>query len=106
MIDRFTIIKELKKYLRSHLGDYIKDIILFGSQATGTSSEESDYDILIIVQSKPDRDLKRKISDYCYDIELKHNIILDTHVLSREELNEIRGKQPVFQNAIQEGIYA
>lgn len=106
MIDTTNILKDLKKHLQEKLGDYIEDIILFGSQSTGLSTQGSDYDILILVKSKPDWNLKRSISDYCYDIDLKHNIITDTHILSKEELSSLRGKQPIFQNAIQKGIYA
>ena len=106
MNDNIAIIKNLKEHLKNNLGDYIKDIVLFGSQAKGTSQPESDYDILLLVKTNPDRIMKRRISDYCYDIELKYNIIMDTHILSDSELNELRGKQPIFQNAIQKGIYA
>lgn len=106
MNDRFYIIKELKKYLKSNLGDFIKEIILFGSRVKGTNNIKSDYDILIIVKRKPHWNLKRKISNYCYDIELKYNIILDTHILSDSEISDYRGKQPIFQNAIKKGIYA
>ncbi len=106
MIDKTTIIKELKKHLQDKLGDYIQDVILFGSQATGKASRGSDYDILILVKTKPDWELKNAISDYCYDIELKYELFLDTHILSKDELNTLRGKQPIFQNAIQKGLYA
>jgi len=106
MINKTTIIRDLKKHLQEKLGDYIQDVILFGSQATGIAGEVSDFDILILVKTKPDWKLKSVISDYCYDIELKYDIITDTHILSEAELDSLRGKQPIFQNAIQKGIYA
>lgn len=106
MTDKTILLKDLKHHLQENLGDYILDIILFGSQSTGLSSQDSDFDILILAKSKPDWNLKRKISDYCYDIDLKYNIITDTHILTKQELSKLRGKQPIFQKAIQEGIYA
>ena len=105
MADRIQIIKELKHYLKQHLGHCIKDVVLFGSQQYKTMPG-SDYDILILVKPVPDWKLKKSISDYCYDIELKYDIILDTHILSESELQKPRGKQPIFQNAIQNGHYA
>jgi hypothetical protein len=44
--------------------------------------------------------MQRQISDLCYEIELKYNIITDTHIISEKEFSELRGKQPIFVNAI------
>lgn len=87
------------------LGDNLKDIILFGSQLSDDTWNDSDYDILIIVKDKADWKLERKISDICYEIDLKYNIITDTHILSENELNTPRGRQPIFLNAINQGYH-
>ncbi len=105
MTDKLNILKELKEYLVSNIGSEIDRIVLFGSQSDNSANMQSDYDILIILNHKADRILKRRISDYCYDIELKHEILIDAHVISKAELNTIRGKQPIFQNAINRGIH-
>ena len=47
-----TIIKEFLQKLRQHLGDRLKEVILFGSRARGDWEEGSDYDFLIIVDKK------------------------------------------------------
>ena len=107
MDNRTKILHDLKAHLQSKLSEDIKEVILFGSQASSVSSKnDSDYDIVILLKSKPDWKRKRMISDLCYDIDLKYNIITDTHVLSEKELNTLRGKQPIFQNAIDNGIHA
>ena len=107
MDNRTKILHDLKAHLQSKLSEDIKEVILFGSQASSVSSKnDSDYDIVILLKSKPDWKMKRMISDLCYDIDLKYNIITDTHVLSEKELNTLRGKQPIFQNAIDNGIHA
>jgi len=53
--------------------------------------------------NKSDED---KILDICYDIDLKYDILIDVHLLSTNELETKRGKQPVFVNALKYGIYA
>jgi predicted nucleotidyltransferase len=105
-LNRKSILNELKGILSQKLGDNLKDVILFGSQAYGTANDDSDYDFLIILKKKPDWKTESKISDYCYDIDLKYGIFADVHILGEEELNTLRGKQPIFQKAIQKGIYA
>jgi len=100
------ILTELKEHLKSHLGNNLNKVILFGSMASGKATEDSDYDILIILNKKYDWRDENKIMDLCYDIDLKYNILIDPHILSTEEINSIRGKQPIFVNAINSGIYA
>jgi uncharacterized protein len=103
---KIKIVKDLKTRLSSKLADNLKDVILFGSQLTENSSEDSDYDILIIVKEKVDWKLERMISDICYEVDLKYGILTDTHILAENEVNSPRGKQPIFYNAINEGYYA
>jgi predicted nucleotidyltransferase len=106
MQEKKQILQGLKEHLKRYIGDNLNDIILFGSRASNNENEYSDYDILILLKEKPDWKLRRLISDSCYEIDLKYGIVTDTHVLSIPELNTLRGKQPFFQNAISNGIYA
>jgi len=105
-IDNKKILKDLNSLLRSRFADDIKDIVLFGSQVNGQAHKDSDYDILIILKKKADWKIEREISDLCYEVDLKYNIITDTHVIGEPELNTLRGKQPIFVNAIANGLHA
>jgi len=100
------ILKELKNYLLQNIGEEIRDVILFGSRTNKTFTIDSDYDVLIIVNKNYNNKYEEKIIDLCYDIDLKYDVIIDPHVLSTTELQTIRGKQPIFINAINNGIYA
>jgi len=99
------IVLELKSKLRNQFGENIQEVILFGSRLKGKAGEFSDFDVLIILKHKPDWSQKRKISEICYDIELQNDILIDSHILSEVELHTLRGKQPIFQSAIQNGIH-
>jgi predicted nucleotidyltransferase len=104
--DNKIILNELNVLLKSRLHDNLKDLILFGSRVHATENSDSDYDILIVLKKKADWKTEREISDLCYEIELRYNIITDTHVLSENELHTLRGKQPVYLNALSSGIHA
>jgi len=104
--DKIKILTDLKLNLKNRLSDNLKDLVLFGSQLTEKSHQDSDYDILIVVKNKVDWKLEREISDICYEIDLKYGILTDTHVLSEADLNTLRGKQPIFVNAINQGYHA
>lgn len=101
------IVKELKQILVENLGDLVADVVLFGSQLKGTAHQDSDVDVLIVLNSDYDRLLKKKINKLCYQIDLKHEVFLDTQIISKSELNHsLRGKHPLFSNALKEGYYA
>jgi predicted nucleotidyltransferase len=106
-MDSIVIITELKRVLISQFGDNIIDVILFGSHASGHSTEDSDYDILILVAKDYDWRYQNLIFDKAFDVGLKYQILFDLHLLSiNEKNNTIRGKEPIFVNAMQNGIHA
>ncbi len=101
-----NILETLKKYLQKNCGDSIKDVILFGSQARGNAKKYSDYDVLIVLKNLYSGKDENEILDLCYDIDLKFNILIDAHLISEPEIASLRGKQPIFINALKSGIYA
>lgn len=104
--DKQLVLNDLSSLLRTKLSNSLKEVVLFGSQALGKSHTDSDYDFLIILKQKADWKTEREISDICFEIDLKYNIITDTHIIGESEFQTLRGKQPFFVNAILNGIHA
>ena len=100
------ILADLKSHLKANFGSPIHDIVLFGSHSRNESNESSDYDILLILQDDYSSEDENQILDLSYDINLKYNILLDVHILSIDELDSLRGKQPIFVHALQSGVHA
>lgn len=106
-MNKRLIIKEVKNLLIENFGSNIEDVVLFGSQLKGKATDDSDVDVLIVLKNDYDRKMKRKINDICYDIDLKYDTFLDTQIISLNELkNSIRGKHPIFSDALKEGYHA
>jgi predicted nucleotidyltransferase len=106
MADKLEILNHLKSNLEDYLGENLKEVVLFGSHVSGIPTVDSDYDFLIILKNKPDWKLKNTISDICYKTDLQFGIITDTHILSVDDQGSLRGKQPIFVNALNRGIHA
>jgi len=51
------------------------EIILFGSKARGDSSDESDMDLLILIDGDVDDFMRENIFDIAYIIELKYDVV-------------------------------
>ena len=105
-VNKKAILKDFNKLLKLRFAEDLIDLILFGSQATGKAHKESDYDFLIILKQNAVWKTEREISDLSFEIELKYNIITDIHILGEMELTTLRGKQPIFLNAISKGLRA
>ncbi len=107
MISSERLAKEIKQHLNKALNNRISDVVIFGSRVEGNASKDSDYDVLIVLNTSYDRKIQKSINDLCYDFDLKYNIFLDTQIISEFELKDgIRGKHPVFKNALKEGVHA
>ena len=107
MEKRNKVLQEAKSRLVSVFGDKIEDVILFGSQAWGTSHEWSDYDMVVIVRGENYWNVTRGVQHVLYDLEMELGILIQDLVISEYELyHTLRGAQPIFQKAISEGIYA
>ncbi len=106
MTTKLNILKKLKELLIATHGDNISEVILFGSQAKDTAKENSDYDILIILKNDYDWKYKEQVLDICYDVSIDYEIFFDIKIISINELHQtLRGQQPIFTNALKEGIY-
>ena len=99
--------KEIKQHLNKHLNNIVTDVIIFGSRVKGTADIDSDYDVLIILDTDYNQKTKKLINGLCYDFDLNYDIFLDTQIISKSELkNSIRGKYPIFKTALKEGLHA
>jgi predicted nucleotidyltransferase len=98
------ILKELKALLIDEFTDYFDEVVLFGSQALNTAFDYSDYDILVILKKDYDWQLEDAVLAACYEIDLKYDIVTDVKLISRRELNSIKGKQPFIVSALEHGM--
>jgi len=107
MKNKRLMLKNLKDLLVANFGRDIKDVVLFGSRATGKAHKHSDYDVLIILNRDYDWEYKKKIISVVCDVELEYDIFIDTKIISNHELYyTIKGKNPLYADALREGIHA
>jgi len=107
MKKRDKILQEAKARLVAAFGDKIKDVILFGSRAWGRPHRWSDWDFLVVVRGEYDWRLISRVREIMAYLDLDFEVFTQTLVISDDELRDsLRGSQPIFQKAKQEGIYA
>jgi predicted nucleotidyltransferase len=80
-------------------------IIVFGSYARGDNTQNSDIDILILIDKlKLSREDEKRIKYPIYDIEFETGKIISPIVLSRNDWESRHRITPFYKNVTKEGI--
>lgn len=100
---RTQALAEIKNVVHSQMGD--ADVMLFGSRAKGSHSDDSDYDVLIITNSTFFPDQKIPIRTNIRKILLRKGIRSDILIQSKSEI-EKKKKLPghFIRNIMKESI--
>ncbi len=97
------ILDSITERIRAKSSD--AEIILFGSQARGEANEDSDLDILVLVNSdKITFEQERNIVFPLYDLEYKYGKIISPLVLTKKDWKEKHSLTPFYKNVEKEGI--
>ncbi|TKG95724.1 nucleotidyltransferase domain-containing protein [Puteibacter caeruleilacunae] len=81
------------------------DIILYGSEARGDSSSDSDIDLLILVDKENlSYQDKAVISDPLYHIELQTGVQISPIIYTHTQWNNRPFKTPFYINVMNEGV--
>ena len=99
------ILKEFKNEIEKLYGKKLKNIILYGSWARGDATEESDIDLLIVLEETiiPGKEIDRMI-DIITEINLKYGVLLSVYPVSQEDYSKLNS--PLLINVRREGISA
>ena len=85
--------------------DPMATVILFGSYARGDNNEESDIDLLILIdKERISRSDRTKFLYPLYDIELSSGIIISPKVYSRKYWQSDIKVTPFYENVNRDGV--
>ena len=77
--------------LRSAFGARLQDVVLFGSHARGEANEESDVDVLVVIDDLVE-DEKVRVFDLAYDVDREQPewLGINPFVRSTRDVEELR----------------
>ena len=103
-----SAMKDLAEEARIIYGDKLKEVILFGSCARGDFEDDSDVDVMILVDvSKEEiQDADNKIDPAIHKLDRKYDfdLLFAPVVQSYEEFNYWLDAMPFFKSVRKEGI--
>ena len=100
------ILNEMAILIYKTYGDRLKAIILYGSVARGTQTEDSDIDIMILIDGT-ENELRRydeKLSDVSTDLALKYLKVFSIIDVRYQEYMEWKKISPFYKNVDREGV--
>jgi uncharacterized protein len=103
VIDKNAILNSIKQSVM--VTDPHATVILYGSYARGDFNEESDMDILVLIDNdKVTWEDRKRIGYPLYDIELKSGIIISKIVYSKKVWSDPAFVTPFYENVKRERI--
>jgi predicted nucleotidyltransferase len=80
------------------------ELRLFGSKARGDSDQESDIDVLVVLEDY-DWETRKAVSRLCFDINIEHGVLLVPVLFSRVEFgSDLTKVTPFYQAVAREGV--
>ncbi len=100
------LLQEAQAELSKIFGNKLLNVVLYGSYARGDYDEESDIDIMALVDM--DRDnlnkYRRCISEIANDIDLKYDVLLSIKLQDKPNFDKYKNSIPLYQNILKEGL--
>ncbi len=100
------MLSELAEFLHQAYGIRLKAVILYGSVARGTYTNDSDVDIMVLVDGDNVelREYDEMLSDISTDISLKYMKVFSIIDISYQEYQKRKQTLPFYKNVSKEGV--
>ncbi len=86
-------------------GEKLNQVWIYGSYARGDFDEESDIDVMALVDLPKNQlaSYRRKVSDISSNLDLKYEVLLSIKLQDKETFDRFADTLPFFKNVIKEG---
>jgi len=100
------LLEEITKQVRELLGHKLKSVILYGSYARGDYDNESDIDIMVLVNSNGNelREIEKKVFQIAWDIGFDYSIVVTAFVNNYDLFHSRTAVLPYYRNVVNEGV--
>lgn len=97
-------LEPLVKDLVDIYGESLESIILYGSYARGTQTEESDVDIALLIKDDSNIANEDRMIDCVAKYELEYSKVLSVVDIEAQKFHELEDILPYYKNILKEGI--
>ncbi|GAB3511710.1 nucleotidyltransferase domain-containing protein [Spirosoma knui] len=99
------IVREFKSALQARYGKRLRDVVLYGSYARGDHDDESDIDLMMVLNDEKVDTIAEVFALSDLTMEFIHTYGKAVSVLPVAATRFFSSFMPVYQNARQEGVF-
>lgn len=101
-----TALREMSRRVHAVYGDRLRSVILYGSVARGTQTENSDIDIMLLIDGTEQelREYDDQLCEVSTDLSLKYLRVFSIIDVKYREYMEWKTTAPFYRNVDREGI--
>lgn len=101
-----NLLLKLTDYSRELFGEKLKHVVLYGSYARGDYDDESDIDVMIMVDMTPQELSKYRwdLSCFCADLNVEHNVLIVSKLQSVQLFEQWKNTLPFYKNVFKDGV--
>jgi len=101
-----ALVTDLKERLPLHIKKHIKRFIVFGSRVRGEATEESDLDIIVLVDEKTP-EIEKALDDIVYQVMWDHDFktIISLKIFAESKFNDAFSRGfSFYRHVVEQGI--
>lgn len=100
------LLKETDTELRKIFGSDLCKVILYGSYARGDFDDESDIDVMALVDMDKAELAKyrRQVSSFADEMDLKYDVLLSVKLQDTATFEKYSTVLPYYRNVLKEGV--
>lgn len=97
------LIKRLKKDLKDYFGARLNRVYLYGSYARGDYNDDSNVDIMVLLNDKPVWEDEKYVSRLTFEYMYNHNVLFTIMLQLKNNFEEAVDFYAYYQNILNEG---
>ncbi len=103
-VESIHVVQAFTDRVTRRLGDWIRKVLFFGSQARGKAGAGSDYDLLVVVRRK-DPDLVDQLYDEVLDCLFRDGVEVSLKIYTQESFEDgLRLRNPFLCSVTETGV--
>lgn len=101
-----TITKLIAKIYRQCYGEHLVSVYLYGSYARKDYDNESDIDMVAIVDESREQAeaILKKVWDESFEVSFEYDIVISPTVIPYAEFEKMKNDLPYYRNIMNEGV--
>ena len=104
LMEHNELLQQLIPEVVSIYGDLLVSVILYGSVARGTQTEESDIDIALMLKKEETEDMRERMTDAVVNLELEYNKVLSVLRIDYKQFQLWENTMPFYKNMKKDGV--